>query len=226
MSSTPIDLVICDMAGTTIDDRDEVYRVLREAAEREGARFSAEVFQEHMGMEKHHALGELLRIGTDLDAEAREAAWARAWDWFREELRRTYTAEPPTPLPGVPELIEELRARGIPLGLTTGFSREIADIILDALGWTADASRCGDEVPEGRPAPDLIRAVMADLGVTDARRVLSVGDTAADVASARAAGVRSVGVLTGHLSCEDFERLGAEHVLPGAGEIPSLIDSL
>lgn len=51
-------LVVCDMAGTTINDRDEVYRVLRAATEREGARLSDAQFQEHMGTEKarrHHA---------------------------------------------------------------------------------------------------------------------------------------------------------------------------
>ena len=44
-------LAIFDMAGTTIDDRDEVYRVLREATEREGARYSDETFQQYMGTE-------------------------------------------------------------------------------------------------------------------------------------------------------------------------------
>ena len=50
-------LAIFDMAGTTVNDRDEVYRVLREAPEMEGAKFSDEVFQQYMGTEKHWAIG-------------------------------------------------------------------------------------------------------------------------------------------------------------------------
>lgn len=225
MAGYPVDLVICDMAGTTIDDRDEVYRVLREAAEREGASLSPELFQEHMGMEKHHALGELIREGTQLSGAEHEPAWARAWEWFRMELRRTYTSKPPTFLPGAVELLPALHERGISFALTTGFSREITDIILQALRWDVDATCCGDEVPRGRPAPDLIRAVMDELGVVDPSRVLSVGDTAADVASAQAAGVCSVGVLSGHLQREDFEQLGADHILSGVNELPSLLDA-
>ena len=63
-----IELAIFDMAGTTIDDRDEVYRVLREATERHGARYSDEVFQQWMGTEKRWAIENLLpankNIGT------------------------------------------------------------------------------------------------------------------------------------------------------------------
>ena len=57
-------LAIFDMAGTTIDDRDEVYRVLRQAAEREGAQFSDEAFREYMGTEKYWAIGKLLEVGN------------------------------------------------------------------------------------------------------------------------------------------------------------------
>ena len=57
------ELAVFDMAGTTIDERDEVYRVLREATEREGADYSDEVFQKWMGTEKHWAIENLLRLG-------------------------------------------------------------------------------------------------------------------------------------------------------------------
>ncbi|EPD47499.1 hypothetical protein [Corynebacterium sp. HFH0082] len=56
-------LAIFDMAGTTINDRDKVYRVLREATEREGARYSDETFQHYMGTEKFWAIRNLLREG-------------------------------------------------------------------------------------------------------------------------------------------------------------------
>ncbi|HIW96037.1 MAG TPA: haloacid dehalogenase, partial [Candidatus Corynebacterium gallistercoris] len=71
-------LVICDMAGTTINDRDEVYRVLREATERAGARYSDAQFQEYMGTEKRWAIIKLLEIGGVESTE-----------------------NPPEPLPGV-----------------------------------------------------------------------------------------------------------------------------
>ncbi|MEE2060732.1 phosphonatase-like hydrolase [Rhodococcus artemisiae] len=217
-----IELAIFDMAGTTIDDRDEVYRVLRESTERHGATYTDEEFQQWMGTEKRWAIENLLRIGgVDVD----EALVERAWAWFREELRQTYTDTPPTPLDGVEEALRELKAKGIKVGLTTGFSREIADLILQSVGWQEgeiiDRIVAGDEVPDGRPEPFLIQSVMAHLDVQDAAAVVSAGDTASDVESARRAGVTSIGVLTGHLTRPDFDALGADLVLGSVADLPS-----
>lgn len=219
-----IELAVFDMAGTTVDDRDEVYRVLREATEREGATYTDDQFQQWMGTEKKWAIENLLRIGG---VEVTEELHEKAWSWFREELHRTYTEHPPQPLPGIEDALARLRERGIKVGLTTGFSREIADLILAAMGWrlgeTFDASCCADEVKAGRPEPDMIRQVMANLEVDDLGKVISVGDTSADVQSALRAGVTAVGVLTGHLTRENFEAEGAHLVLASAAELPEAV---
>lgn len=217
-------LAIFDMAGTTINDRDEVYRVLREATEREGATYSDAQFQEWMGTEKKWAIRNLLDIGgVNVTEELVEQAWA----WFREELRRTYSEQPPVAIEGVEQALADLRARGIKVGLTTGFSREIADIILESMGWgvgvNLDASVTADQVGRGRPAPDMILRVMELTGVEDTSQVISAGDTAADIRSAQAAGVTSVGVLTGHLSPAQFEELGAGHVLRSVADIADAV---
>lgn len=218
-------LAIFDMAGTTVNDRDEVYRVLREAPEMEGAKFSDEVFQQYMGTEKHWAIGKLLRAGgVEPTAEVHE----RAWQWFRAELARTYLADAPTPLAGIEDMFKTLRNNGVKIGLTTGFSREIVDIILSAMGWDegmVDFVAAGDEVEQGRPEPFLIQKVMAEAGITDPAEVISSGDTEADVISAQRAGVTSVGVLTGHLTAEQFQELRADYVLDSAADIVKLISN-
>lgn len=217
-------LAIFDMAHTTVNDRDEVYRVLREATERQGAEYTDEQFRAHMGTEKKWAIRQLLDLGG---LEVTDELVEDAWRWFRAELRRTYTENPPVPLDGVEEMLVTLRESGVQIGLTTGFSREIVDLILGSMGWTVgetvDTVAAGDEVEAGRPEPFLIRRVMSDLGVTDPETVISVGDTSADVESARRAGVTSVGVLTGHVTREQFSELGADHVLESAADLPELI---
>lgn len=222
-----ISLAIFDMAGTTVNDRDEVYRVLREATERAGARYTDEQFQEWMGTEKKWAIRNLLELGG---IDATDELVEESWDWFRAELRRTYTENPPVPLAGVEDMLRDLRSKGIRIALTTGFNRETVDLILAAMGWSPgdllDTTAAGDEVESGRPEPHLIRKVMAELDITDPDEVISLGDTRADVISAQRAGVRSVGVLTGHLTEDEFVGLDADHVLASAAQLPRLLEEL
>lgn len=216
-------LAIFDMAGTTIDDRDEVYRVLREATEREGAEYTDDEFKQMMGTEKKYAIRQLLQAGGVEDSDERVES---AWEWFQEELRNSYAENPPVALPGVEDAFAALHDKGIKVALTTGFSREITDTIVEGLGWTErsliDATAAGDEVSAGRPEPYLIQLAMERTGVSDRDAVISVGDTQSDVVSAQRAGVTSVGVLTGHMSREDFAALGADIVLDSAADIVDL----
>lgn len=222
-----ISLAALDMAGTTIDEGDAVYRVLREAAQREGAQFTDEQFQEWMGTEKRWAIRNLMQIGgVEVTDERVEAAF----DWFLTTLHETYRATPPTALPGVEEAIRELRSRGIKVALTTGFATSITDAILAGMGWTVadgdpaatvDAAISADTVAAGRPAPDMIFRAMEVTSVHDVAEVAAAGDTAVDVRAARSAGALSIGVLSGHLTREDFARLPQDLVVGSVADLPS-----
>lgn len=123
-------------------------------------------------------------------------------------------------------MLKALHDKDIKEGLTTGFAREIVDIIISSMGWDngiIDTVVAGDEVEHGRPQPDQILAVMEKLGITDKSAVISSDDTEADVRSAQAAGVTSVGVLTGHLTREQFESLGADHVLDSSANLLDIV---
>ncbi|EPD47500.1 HAD hydrolase, family IA [Corynebacterium sp. HFH0082] len=123
-------------------------------------------------------------------------------------------------------MLKALHDKDIKEGLTTGFAREIVDIIISSMGWDngiIDTVVAGDEVEHGRPQPDQILAVMEKLGITDKSAVINSDDTEADVRSAQAAGVTSVGVLTGHLTREQFESLGADHVLDSSANLLDIV---
>ena len=128
------------------------------------------------------------------------------------------------------------RQAGIRVALNTGFNRSITEVILDRLGWSRsrliDATICSDEVPRGRPHPDMIRALMARLGVADPRRVAKVGDTPADLQEGANAGCGLIVGVTGgthsrrraralspHLSHRDhrrFSRLAGARRITGS----------
>ena len=176
-----------------------------------------------MGTEKFWAIGNLLREGG---IEPTPEVHNHAWEFFRAELARTYKDNPPTPLPGVEDMLKALHEKGIKIGLTTGFAREIVDIIVSSMGWDngiIDTVVAGDEVEHGRPEPDQLLAVMEKLGITDKAAVISSGDTEANVRSAEDTGVTIVGVLTGHLTRELFESLGADYVLDPSANLLDIV---
>lgn len=176
-----IALAVFDIAGTTVDEGGAVYRVLAEVVAGHGAAATDADIRHWMGSDKRAALAALTG-----DAEATE----ELHDEFVGRLHASYAANPPRPVPGVPELFARLRESGVRVALTTGFDRQVTDPLLAALGWRVgeqlDAVVCASEVGAGRPAPDMIRRAMELTGVSDPERVLAAGDTVLDVRAGHA----------------------------------------
>lgn len=222
-----IDLVALDMAGTTIDDHGLVYEALRECVEETGATVALSDLQRWMGTDKVQAIRALMRIGGLVpDDVAVDAAFER----FREILTQSYRDTPPLAIPGVVEMLAELRRRGVKVALTTGFSADVVEPLLASLGWTAgpgstdtvDAVVTTSDVAAGRPAPYLIHHAMEQTGAIDVRRVIAVGDTVVDLAAAENAGVIGVGVLTGKLTRPILEKQHHDYILESAASLLAL----
>jgi 2-phosphoglycolate phosphatase len=97
------------------------------------------------------------------------------------------------PFPGVAEMLDQLHARRVPLGLMTGKGRRSADITLGCLGWsdTFAVVITGEDVPEQKPHPAGVLAAAARLGVA-ANECAFVGDSPADIGAAQNAKMISV----------------------------------
>ncbi len=222
-----IRLVACDMAGTTIDEHGDVYRALRNCVAETGATVSDRDLQAYMGADKVEAITALLQLGGH---EADEATVQSCFDRFRELLREYYQLNPPVALPGVEDALTSLKAQGIKVALTTGFSRDVAEPLLASLGWGVgegellDAVVCSDEVAAGRPYPYMIHRAMERTGVKNVQSVAVAGDTVVDAQAGAAAGAGVVcGVLTGKQREEDFAGTGATNVIASVAQLPALL---
>ncbi|MEJ1229509.1 MAG: phosphonatase-like hydrolase [Galbitalea sp.] len=222
-----IELVALDMAGTTIDDHGSVYVALTRAVEETGATVADADLQRWMGTDKVTAITALMELGGEEPEPLRVLA---AFERFREILAESYRDNPPVALPGVEDALAELRARGILIALTTGFSDDVALPLLDSLGWTVgagdehllDAVVTTSQVTAGRPAPYLIHHAMELTGVTDVHVVLAAGDTVVDLLAAHNAGVIGVGVLTGALTRAQLAEHPHDHILQSVAALPGL----
>lgn len=95
---------------------------------------------------------------------------------------------------GVPELLRELDRDGMTMLLTTNTQRSVADPVIDAIGRELfDDTICGDEVPEGKPAPDMYREAARRVGA-EPGDCLVFEDSTAGMTAAVAAGCVVIGL--------------------------------
>ena len=209
-------LVIFDMAGTTIEDRGQVPAAFAAALAAHGITLGADEISRMRGASKRQAIRDLLPPDQTDQAE-------RIYLEFRRVLSKAYREGGVREIPGAGELFARLRARGIKVALTTGFDRDTTTLLLTSLGWKADvvdAIVCGDDVPRGRPAPDLIFVAMKLTMVEDLARVANVGDTVLDLESAARAGVKwNIGVLSGAHTRQALERAPHTELIASINEL-------
>ncbi len=119
-----------------------------------------------------------------------------------------------------------MRARGLKIGLATNDTEAPARAHLDAFGITPlfDFIAGYDSGHGGKPGPGMLLAFLRETGLA-APRVAMVGDSTHDLVAGRAAGMRTVAVLTGVAEEADLAPY-ADTVLPDIGALPAWIDSL
>lgn len=214
-------LVVFDLAGTTVEDDGQVPAAFTVALAAHGISVTPEQINRVRGASKRQAVLRFVPEGPNQSEDA-EAIYAR----FRQELADRYATGGVRAIVGAAEAFQDLRHRGIKVALTTGFDRDTTTLLLSALGWladTVDAIVCGDDVAQGRPAPDLILRAMADAGITNASQVATVGDTTLDLEAGARAGVGwNVGVLSGAHRREALELAPHTHLLQSVAELPGL----
>ncbi|MGA9871658.1 MAG: phosphonatase-like hydrolase [Rhodococcus sp. (in: high G+C Gram-positive bacteria)] len=222
-TTTAIELVVMDMAGTTVTDDGLVIGAFDAAAtsvglaeqgtERESAR---QYVLDTMGQSKIEVFRAL--FGDEERAQAANRAFEMAYD--------ARIADGVAPVPGAADTISRLRDAGVAVILTTGFSPSTQEQILTSLGWTdlADAYLAPGDVVRGRPHPDLVLTAALRAQVSDMSAVAVVGDTSNDIDSGRRAGASVlVGVLTGAHSEDQLRSADPTHILASVADLPAAL---
>lgn len=159
---------------------------------------------------------------TQIIGNSVEAAWEWVLNRFRiteppEDFYRRYDEavlylmrEPIQPLPGVPDLIAELKRRGIPVGLASASLRNWVDATLVGLGLEGQflTTVSASEVENAKPAPDLYLRAAEDLGV-DPTSCVAVEDTRTGVRSAKAAGMYAIQVRASSTALDPIDEADA-----------------
>ena len=212
--TTPIELVVLDMAGTTVLDDGVVEQAFQRAAERTGVadRMPWAEALDHvratMGQSKIDVFTYL--SGGDADAAARATAA------FEGAYAEIITEQGVSEIPGAADAIQGLKDAGLRVALTTGFAPITREALLDGLGWRGlvDLALSPIDAGRGRPAPDLVLTALLRTQTSSVSAVAVAGDTVSDVESGRRAGAGFVaGVLTGAHDRPALSAAGADAVL-------------
>ncbi|PRB64002.1 HAD family hydrolase [Microbacterium sp. MYb45] len=212
--TTPLELVVLDMAGTTVLDDGVVEQAFQRAAERTGVADrmpwaeALDYVRVTMGQSK-------IDVFTHLASGDRAAA-ERATAAFEGAYAEIVTEQGVSEIPGAAAAIQGLKDAGLTVVLTTGFAPVTRDALIDGLGWQdlIDLVLSPVDAGRGRPAPDLVLTALLRTQTSSVRAVAVAGDTVSDVESGRRAGAGFVaGVLTGAHDRPALSAAGADAVL-------------
>jgi phosphoglycolate phosphatase len=129
-------------------------------------------------------------------------------------------------IPGAAAAMKALRAGGVKVCLTTGFTDEVQRAVVQHLGWdeVTDFFLSPSATVRGRPYPDMVLCAGLRAAVDDVREVAVVGDTANDLWSGYRAGASVVaGVLTGSHERAELEQAPHTHILSSIVDFPAVV---
>lgn len=222
----PIQLVVFDMAGTTVDDRgNKVLNCLIETAHIYNLPGTPEELNALMGMNKREVFGMLAARLYPAGSNEAERLADEAMATFVARMRAAYEHDL-SPVPGAEETFAFLRARGIKIAIDTGFDAAVGGLIMERLDWLGrlvDTVVFSSDVARGRPAPYMIFRAMERLDVQDVRRVMKIGDSPADLEEGFNAGCGEViGVLSGAHTAATLGPCRHTRLLASVADLPSL----
>lgn len=220
-----IRLVVFDIAGTIIVDRGEVLNAFSSALRKHGVDFPEFELEAWKGAAKREVIRHFVTRQFG-EGPKHDRTVAKVYAEFRRALELHYRGGGVLPIPGAGQTFDWLRQQGIQIATTTGFSREVSELILEKAGWSRlfTANISSSDVPVGRPAPYMIFRAMEAAGVKSVKEVVNVGDTPLDLQAGTNAGARGViGVLTGFHGKDRLRREPHTHILGSLAQLPGVM---
>jgi HAD superfamily hydrolase (TIGR01509 family) len=189
MFKEPVEAFIFDMDGTLIDSEAVYIAGMQDAAQVLGLPLPIELCHAMVGVPSHECnlmLQEHYGEGFDLLVFRGH---------FSKSVQRQMSERVPVK-PGVVELLDFLKAQGLPLAIATSAGRATAERNLGRAGlldrFKTLATR--DDVEHPKPAPDLYLEAAKRLGIAP-ERCVAFEDSSIGIIAAHAAGMRAVMVI-------------------------------
>ncbi len=223
-TASPLRLVIFDVDGTLIDSQDFIVAAMRRAFAEAGRPAPPDAATLGIvGLSLPQAMEVLVPGVPGAGRDRLVQLYKDSFLFLREQGGGK--ADAPF-YPGAREALERLDGAGYLLSIATGKARRGLDHMLDSHGLRRffTGTQTADDAPS-KPHPGMVLNCLAATGVAAAEAVV-VGDTEYDMAMARAAGARAVGVGWGYHSSERLRRGGAERIVGDFAALDAVLDEI
>lgn len=227
-----IKLALFDLAGTSITDNNDVARVFIHTLHDYSIHCSIEEINTVMGIPKRIAISTIIDKQSIVHNIDKNELIENIYRSFIINMKEHYTSiQPVNSIHNIESVFTELYKQGIMIYFDTGFPREIADIIIDLVGWKNYDWYTGvitaDDVENGRPAPDMVYEAMRICKIESSDAIVKIGDTPSDMKEGVSAGCAAIiGVTYGSHSAEDLMNSGCTHIAHNTAELSTIILTL
>ncbi|MBQ5994933.1 MAG: HAD hydrolase-like protein [Clostridia bacterium] len=211
------DIVLFDFDGTMVDSSEGIFKSLIYALESAGReRPSDETLRKFIGPPLYDSFKNL--FGFE-DGEIQKMI-----DKYRERYREKGLEEVEV-YEGIPELFKTLKENGVKTATASSKPTQFIERILKSTGLYEYVDYVGgtafDEKGSGKTA--ILENSLKMLGCTDRSRAIMVGDRKYDIDGAKGAGLKTIAVLYGFGSEEEFREHKAEYIVKSTKEIEKII---
>ncbi len=193
MNFEDIEAVIFDMDGTMVDNMGYHKQAWIAFAKKHGINLSEYDFQHKFSGKKNKDIFESL-FNKSLTLEE-ITSFTKEKEGLYRKIYSSYIKE----VEGLSELIQEIKAKGLPVAIATTAPKENREFVLKHLNMedTFDSILGDEDTKKGKPDPEIYLKTAEKLGI-DPKNCLVFEDTPPGVLSAKNAGMKVVGVLTTH----------------------------
>jgi len=210
-----IQAFIFDMDGVIIDSEPLHFEVDIQVMKDFGASITQEQLEKYVGM-TNPEMWKLIREEYQLQRTVSEII-----DYQLSNKIKMLTAREMEPIDGIRELLADLKASGIPVGIASSSPPVFIKAVLDKFGLL-DAFNCivsGEEVERGKPAPDVYLKAAELLGVEPASCMV-LEDARHGIAAAKAAGMQCIGFVNPNSGNQDLS--AADYVVRSIAEVGAI----
>ncbi|MEI7733821.1 MAG: HAD hydrolase-like protein [Ferruginibacter sp.] len=231
MRRSNIQLVVFDIAGTTVKENGTIAEAFKYALHQFGYTIPFNEITSVMGYKKSVAIGLLLEKFYPAELKNNPDHIEGIHAVFIDIMVSFYENDTALqPMHNAEYVFSQLQSHNIKVALNTGFSKKITDTILKRFGWNRtnliDFVISSDEVKNGRPSPEMIQTIMQATGITDPAFVAKVGDTEVDILEGRNAGCGLVvGISTGAYTRNQLIGFTPDAVIDDISELPLILNS-